>query len=205
MGEEIATEVTLESKLLKADPNYTLSLEEDIFSNNLQLKIQTQNIEKNMLLHKSAKAAHYGSIDGVASYTHVDSLNSYDSKLLGVTLNLPLYSGGRTSAEAQKAAIASQIATEQKASQLLLLKEETESLFIDITTYNKTIEAKKAQLLSSQATKKVLDARYKEGLSTYIEVLDATTVVLSAELGLLEAYYSRSIAINRLEYLKGKI
>jgi len=205
MGEKIPENITLQNSILKENPEYTISLEEDIFANNVQLKIQTQNIEKNMLLHKSAKAAHFGSIDGVASYTHVDTLNSYDSKLLGITLNLPLYSGGRTSAEVQKAAIASQVATEQKASQALLLKEETESILIDITSYNKTIEAKKAQLLSSKATKKVLDARYSEGLSTYIEILDATTIVLSAELGLLEAYYHRSIAINRLEYLKGKI
>ncbi len=205
MGEKIAEDVILESSILKENPKYDISLENFIFANNIQLKIEKKNIEKNQLLHKSAKAAHYGSIDGVASYIHVDSLNSYDSKLLGITINLPLYSGGRTSAEAQKAAIASQIAQEQKASLELLLKEEIESLLIDISSYNKTIDAKKAQLLSSQETKKVHDARYNEGLSTYLEVLDATTVVLSAELGLLEAYYSRSIAINRLEYLKGKI
>lgn len=204
MGEEIEESVELQSAILQENPNFTLSVEDEILQENVQLKIQTQNIDKNLLLHKSVQASHYGSLDAVASYTHIDTLNSYDSKLLGLSLNIPLYSGGRTSAEAQKAAISSQIAKEQKASQTLLLKEEIESHLIDIESYNKTIEAKKAQLLSSQETQKVLDARYNEGLATYIEVLDATSLVLNARLGLLESYYLRSLAINRLEYLKGK-
>ena len=205
MGEEIPKDIKLQNNLLQNSGILNTSVEKEIFQNNFQLKIQIQNIDKNLLLYKSAQASHYGSLDALASYTHVDTLNSYDSKLLGLSLNIPLYSGGRTSAESQKAAIASQIAKEQRASQELILKEEVESLLIDITSYNKTIEAKKAQLLSSQATKKVLDARYNEGLATYIEVLDATSLELNAKLGLLEAYYLRSIAINRLQYLKGKI
>jgi outer membrane protein TolC len=205
MGEKIPEDTTLQKSLIQNNNPIESSIEEEIFQNNYQLKIYSQNIDKNTLLHKSAKAAHYGSIDALASYTHVDTLNSYDSKLLGVSLNIPLYSGGRISAESQKAAITSQIATQQKASQELLLREETQSLLIDIASYTKTIDAKKAQLISSQETRKVLDARYSEGLSTYIEILDATSLVLNAQLGLLEANYLRSIAINRLQYLKGKI
>jgi outer membrane protein TolC len=51
----------------------------------------------------------------------------------------------------------------------------------------------------------VLDGRYKEGLSTYIEVLDASSLVLDAKLGLLEAYYEKTLSIDRIDYLKGKI
>lgn len=204
MGENIDDDVKLESNIINKDIKYDKNTIQEILDENYQLKIYTKNIDKNILLHKSAKASHFGSIDAVASYTHLDTLNSYNSKLLGVTLNIPLYSGGKTSAEVQKASISSKIAQEQKASKVLALKEEMGSLLIDIKRYDKTIEAKKAQLISSKKTKRVLDARYKEGLSTYIEILDASTLVLSAELGLLEAYYSKSIAINRIEYLRGK-
>ena len=204
MGETIAEDVDLESERLKRTLYIDETIEGEILAENYQLKIYSETIAKNQLLHKSAKASHFGSIDAVASYTHVDTLNSYDSKLLGVTLNIPLYSGGRVSAEAQKAEIGSQIAQEQKASKEMALKEEIESLFIDIEHYTQTIEAKKAQLASAKETEKVLEGRYKEGLSTYIEVLDATSLVLNAELGLLEAYYLRSMAINRIAYLRGE-
>ncbi len=205
MGEDIQEGVLLQTELLKQESTVDKSSEQEILNTNYTLKISTQNIEKNLLLHKSAKAKHYGSIDAIASYSHVDTLNAYDAKLAGITFSIPLYSGGRVSAESQKAKIGSSIAIEQKASQELALKDEFERLIIDIKHHNKTIEAKKAEIESAKETKKVLDGRYTEGLSTYIEVLDATSIVLNAKLGLLEAYYLKSMAINRIEYLKGKI
>jgi outer membrane protein TolC len=108
-------------------------------------------------------------------------------------------------AQEQQAKIGYQISQEQKNSDILALKEELRSLLIDIRRYSKTIQAKKAQLVSAKSTLKVLKARYKEGLATYIEVLDSTTMVLNAKLGVLEAYYSRSLALDRIDYLKGKI
>ena len=205
MGDKIKDNIKLESNVIKKKYNFDKNIQKEIIKSNYQVKIDALNIDKNRLLHKSAKASHYGSLDLVASYTHLDTLNSYDSKFIGISLNIPLYSGGRMSAEAQKAKIGTQIAQEKKASKILALKEELTSLVIDIKRYNKTIEAKKAQLNAANSTKKVLEARYKEGLATYIEALDAASLVLNAKLGVLEAYYSKSIAINRIEYLKGKI
>ncbi len=204
MGESIDSDVVLDSELLESDFTTSTNIEQKILEKNYQLKIATQNIEKNELLHKSAQASHYGSIDAVGSYNHISSLNEYDSKLLGVTLNIPLYSGGRVSAESQRAKIGAQIAKEQKASAKLALKEESQNLLTDIKKYRYTIEAKKAQLNSSQQTTALLDGRYKEGLATYIEVLDATALELNAKLGLLNAKYQLAQAINRLQYLQGK-
>ncbi len=205
IGEEIKDDVVLEYDVIKKEYHFDENIEKEILESNYQMQINSQTIDKNKLLHKSARASHYGSLDGVASYNHLDTLNSYDSKLIGLTLNIPLYSGGKISAEAQKAKIGIQLAKEQKASKLLALKEEVNTLLIDIKRYDKTIEAKQAQENSAKETKKVLEARYKAGLSTYIEVLDAISLVLNARLGVLEAYYSKSIAINRIEYLKGNI
>ncbi|HFB53697.1 MAG TPA: TolC family protein [Sulfurimonas autotrophica] len=205
MDRKIDENVTLESAVLQENFNADANVEKEVFASNYTLKIENKNIEKNILLHKSAKAEHYGSIDAVASYNHFDTLNIYDATTAGVVINIPLYSGGRVSAEAQKVEISAQISKEQKRSRELALKEELENLLLDIKRYNKTISAKKAQIDSAQETKKVLDGRYKEGLATYIEVLDATTQVLNAKLSLLEAYYLRALSIDRIQYLKGKI
>jgi len=205
MDRKIDENVTLENSILQENFNANKDVEKEVLNSNYSLKIENKNIEKNILLHKSAKAEHYGSIDAVASYTHFDTLNTYDATNAGVVLNIPLYSGGRVSAEAQKVEIAAQISKEQKHSRELALKEELGNLLLDIKRYNKTIAAKKAQLDSALETKKVLDGRYKEGLATYIEVLDATTQVLNAKLSLLEAYYLRALSIDRIQYLKGKI
>jgi len=205
MNHKISDNVTLEREFLLRDLKDAKYIKKDIFAKNYALQIDEKNIRKNILLHKSAKASHYGSIDIVASYNHIETLNDYDAKLAGITLNIPLYSGGRVSAEAQKAEIGAQISQEQKRSREIALQEEVNNLLLDIERYSKTITARKAQLDSALSTKRVLDGRYKEGLSTYIEVLDATSLVLNAKLGLLEAYYNRALSIDRLDYLKGKI
>jgi outer membrane protein TolC len=203
MAEKLDDNVTLDASVIKK--SFVQKSIKEILGANKQLQIYDDTIDKNILLHKSAKAAHYGSIDLLASYDRIGSLNIYDSKKVGIVLNLPLYSGGKISAQAQNMEIGSQISQEQKASKLLNLKEEISNLILDIKRYDKTIAAKKAQLDAAKSTKKVLDGRYKEGLATYIEVLDATTLVLNARLGLLEAYYSRALSIDRIDYLQGKI
>ncbi len=205
MGETIPNDVDLQNSVIKKEFNFHKNTQKEILNANNTLKIYEQNIEKNMLLHKSSKASHYGSLDLLASYNRIGSLNTYDAQLVGVALNIPLYAGGRLNAQAQNAQIAMQIASEQKASKILALKEETSNLVLDIKRYNATIAAKKAQLVSAKKTKRVLDGRYKEGLATYIEVLDANSLVLAAKLGLLEAYYAKTLSIDRIDYLRGKI
>jgi outer membrane protein TolC len=205
MGETIPKHVKLQHNILKKRAHFGRDLQQEVIANNLQVKIDALNIQKNKLLHKSTKASHYGSIDLVASYNQLDTLNNYDSKFVGISLNIPLYSGGRMSAQEQQAKIGTQIAQEQQASKILALKEELAALLLDIKHYNQTIAAKKAQLKAVINSQKVLQARYKEGLTTYIELLDAATQVLASRLGILEAYYAKSVTINRIEYLKGKI
>jgi len=204
INETISEDVVLQKDFIQKEFAPSKEVEKEILQKNYTLRIEDKNIEKNLLLHKSAKAAHYGSIDFIASYTYIDTLKSYKSKMAALTLNIPLYSGGRVSADAQKAKIAADIAKEQKASREIALKEEIENLFYDIQQYKQSIAAKKAQILAAQDTKSVLDARYKEGLATYIEVLDAASTLLGTQLGLLEVYYNRAEAIYRIDYLKGK-
>ena len=205
MGVSLTDDLKLQSGTLKKKIHSAGTVEREVLENNYKMKMDRRTIDKNRLLHKASEAAHFGSVDLVASHTRFDTLNSYNSDYVGVSYNIPLYHGGRLTAQEQQARIGYQIAQEQSVSTVLALKEELASLLIDIKRYDKTIEAKKAQLVSARKTRKVLEARYKEGLATYIELLDSTTLVLNAKLGLLEAYYSRSLSIDRIAYLKGKI
>ena len=206
IGEKIKDDTTFESDIIKKNYSFEPDLvEEEILSNNSQLKINALNIDKNKLLYKSAKASHYGSIDGVASYNHFDTLNEYNTSTIGVTVVVPLYSGGRIEAETQKARINIQLAKQEQSSKILAIKESLSNLLIDIARYDKTIASKQAQLHWANDTKDVLEGRYKEGLSTYIEVLDAESLILTGQLELLEAYYTKSTSIDQVDYLKGKI
>jgi len=203
IGEPIPDEVKLDNSI-SAQRGYVTS-EARILQDSLALKILQKNIRKSELLYKATKATHYGSIDAIASYTHQETLNAYDTTMVGIMLNIPLYSGGRLSAQEKQAFIDKQSAKNEYNAKVLTLKEEFESLLIDLKRYEYTIKAKSSQLQSARQTKTVINARYKEGLATYIEVLDATALMLDAQLGLLQANYGRSSIIHRIEYLQGKI
>jgi outer membrane protein TolC len=206
INEPISKNVQLEDSISISswDIKNEIKNEESMIQNSPAIKSLQKNIDKNRLSYKAVKASHYGSIDAVASYTHQDTLNEYDSTLVGVTLKIPLYSGGRTSALVEQAIINRQSAKAEYHSKELAFKEEFESLLIDLKRYEGTIKAKELQLEASQQTKTLLNARYKEGLSTYIEVLDAIALTLDAQLGVLQAKFERSSTIHRLEYLQGK-
>ena len=204
IGETVPPDITLQEDILLPLPQQEVTYS-DIQDHNPQLLSAQENLHKSELLYKSTHASHYGSIDAVASYSYQDTLNSYDATLVGITLTVPLYVGGRISAQSQQAKLAQESAKATYDSKSLSLQQEVQALQVDLTRYEKTIKAKKAQLEASKETMTLLNARYKEGLSTYIEVLDATALYLNAELGLLEAYYSRGVINNRIEYLQGKL
>lgn len=200
--------VDLETALLDNSPSLTKQDKESLigesYVNNLALKSSKEEIAKEGLMYKAAKAKNYGSIDAVASYTHQNSINEYDTSMVGIGITIPLYSGGRISAQAEEARISQEMAKESYNAKKLLLQEEIDGLMIDLERYEHTIKAKEALIDSSRATKEIVEARYKEGLSTYIEILDAASTSLYAELGLLEAKFSIKRVMNRLEYLRGE-
>ena len=205
MGVKLPENLKLDKSSIKRRIRLGKALEREVLEKNFKMRMNRQDIEKNRLLHKASEAAHFGSVDLVASHARNSNLNLYNTDYVGVSYNIPLFHGGKLTAQEQQAKIGYQIAREQTASEALALKEELQGLMIDIRRYEKTIRAKKAQLASAQKSLRVLKARYKEGLATYIELLDATTQVLVARLGMLEAYYSRSLAIERIDYLKGNL
>ncbi len=204
INQKIADDVTLVDTISKNSLSTQDTLTKTLLQNNLELQTLQKTIKKNQLVKKSAKASHYGSIDAIASYNKISSLNEYDSSLIGITLKIPLYSGGRTSAVVEQAIIEEQTSQVALESKKLALTDELNSLLIDLKRYEETLQAKAAQLEASKETKVLLEARYKEGLSTYIEVLDAIALYLDAKLTLLEARYAKSSTINKIHYLEGK-
>jgi outer membrane protein TolC len=206
MGVKLDDDLKLQSSAVKKYKKLNKRKEQsEVLKSNYKLKMDNLAISKGKLIHKSTQASQFGEVDLVASHSRIETLNDYDSDYVGISYHIPLYTGGSMSATIQQAKIGYQIAQEQKASDLIAIKEELFGLFIDIQRYNQTIKAKKAQIKSTQKNLKLVSARYKEGLATYIEVLDSTTQLLAAKLGLLEAYYSKSLAFDRIDYLKGKI
>lgn len=203
MGENVEFNVTLSDDFIDKK-EYFNATKEDAMQKNYSLSSAEEQIKRDSLLYSAAKAQNYGSIDAVASYTHQSSLNEYDSSMVGIGIKIPLYSGGKISAQAQISRIDIEIAKESYNTKKLQLQEEIDNLLIDLQRFHYTTKAKEALIDSTNATKTIVEARYKEGLSTYIEVLDASSLNLQATLGLLESKFAIRKIMDRLEYLRGE-
>ncbi|MDY0117590.1 MAG: TolC family protein [Sulfurimonadaceae bacterium] len=203
MGEEVPLDVTLSDDFLEQKENLD-STKEDALRTNYALSSAQEQIKKDTLIYKASKAQNYGSIDAVAAYTHQNTLNKYDTSMVGIGIKIPLYSGGRISAQSQISRIEIEMAKESYNTKKLQLQEEIDNLLIDLERFHFTTKAKEALINSTNATKTIVEARYKEGLSTYIEVLDASSLYLQATLGLLESKFALRKIVDRLEYLRGE-
>ncbi|WP_331775114.1 TolC family protein [Sulfurospirillum sp. 1612] len=204
IGEPIKKDVTLDAMIYKNTKEIMHLNNASMLEHNPQLQEIKETIDKNKYLYQEAKASRYGSIDASLSYSHQDILYRYNNSIVGISFKIPLYSGGRTAAVIQQAKISQEISKRAYQSKKLALQQELAQLLTDFKRYNTTIASKKVQLEASIQTKQLIEARYKEGLSTYIEVLDAISLYLNAKLGLIEAHYEQHNIINRIEYLQGK-
>ncbi len=182
---------------IKADPK-------KILANNLQVRIAQKNREASYEQFLAKRLERYGTVNLVAQADHFDTLSRYDSIVVGVRYSAPIYSGGRLSAQVQQSRIAEMIAATETDSKKRTVTKEARSILADLKETRKRIAARLSQLRSADETRALIEARYEQGLATYMEVLDAEAIWLEAKLGLLSAYYTRLERQSRLEYLNAK-
>ena len=203
IGEKILSNMHFDNNILMEKREYPIQPLE-IFDKNYQIKI-AQNREKSALeLYRAKRAERFGSIDLVAEANHFDTLSRYDTTTLGIRYKVSLYSGGAIKTQIEQSKIAALVAAKEKDAKKLAIDEEVASIKVDLEQIQQQIAARKAQIQWAQETRNLIEARYEQGLATYMEVLDAQAVWLDAKLGLLESYFNRAQSIYRLEYLYGK-
>ena len=178
--------------------------ERRLLERNLGIRVARKTRQSSHALYEADRRARFGSIDLVGDLSHLDTLSRYDSKTLGVRYSAPIFQGGRLSAQSEQARLQELIDARQIDARKRAILEEYRGLAADWKALGRSIGAQKARIRSAEAARKLVEARYKEGLSTYIDVLDAQATVLSARLGLLNAWFQRRNTYNRLEYLYGK-
>jgi len=176
----------------------------EILKRNLQLKIVKENKRASYETYKAKELERLGSVNLVVGANRFDALSNYDSTVVGIRYSAPIYSGGRFSIQNQQNRIAQLKRAYEADLKKREISKEVKFILADLKEIKSQIKAKEAQLKSAKEIKKLIEARYKQGLATYIEVLDAQSLLLDAKLGLISAYYMRFERIARLEYLNAK-
>ncbi|MEC5319933.1 outer membrane channel protein TolC [Brenneria populi subsp. brevivirga] len=186
------------SELLKEAENRNLSL--------LSARL-SQDLAREQIRY--AQTGHMPTLDLTASSSVSDTNysgsnargSSYsDSNIgqnkVGVSFNLPLYSGGATSSQVKQAQHSFVSTSESLESAHRSVVQTVRSSFNNISASISSINAYKQAEVSAQSSLDAMEAGYQVGTRTIVDVLDATTTLYNAKQQLSSARYD--YLINQL-------
>ncbi|MFC0228287.1 outer membrane channel protein TolC [Serratia aquatilis] len=123
--------------------------------------------------------------------------NSNDGQnQVGISLNLPLYSGGATSSQVQQAQYNFVGASEQLESAHRGVVQTVRSSFNNVSASISSINAYRQAVISAQSSLDATEAGYEVGTRTIVDVLNATSTLYNAKQSLSNARYT--YLINQL-------
>ena len=190
---------------------------EQALSQNLQVRIAQANFDIASLEVDRQRAAHYPTIDLVASInqgyaggsasTSLVSSAAFDSRLaqIGVQLNVPLYQGGAIESRVRQA-IANQdrarqdLETARRSAQLL-----AQTSFSGVTSGVAQIRAFEQALASAQVSYDSNKLGLEVGVRTNLDVLNQQQQVFQTRFNLAQAYYNFLINELRLKQAVGTL
>ena len=121
----------------------------------------------------------------------------------GIGIAIPIYTGGRDKKQtqiAQTAVKANQLALESLNNQY---SRDIKQTMVDIQTNNDRLRTTQDQISIAKEVLRVAQSRYKNGISTNIELLNANTNLQRVELSQLQYQYQLALAQIELARLTG--
>lgn len=169
--------------------------------NNTELEALAAKIKQSKSLYESSKTERFGTITSVGSLGSDTSISSYSTNQIGIKASIPLYTGERLSHQIEKDRVSILIAEEALHSREFILWQELYEALLDTNRLDTTIEAKQMIARSLAKTVAITEGRYKEGLSTYIEVLDAQRAYDNAAITQYAAMLQKIASLARIKRL----
>lgn len=133
----------------------------------------------------------YGGSRANQSVSTQDNISG--SNQVGLSFNLPLYSGGAVNSQVKQAQYAFVSASEQLESAHRSTVQTVRSSFNNVNASISSIDAYKQAMVSAQSSLDAMEAGYSVGTRTIVDVLDATTTLFNAKQQLANARYSYMI------------
>jgi outer membrane protein TolC len=156
-----------------------------------EVRILDETMKALDLEEKSRKAEYYPRFFAGASYDYVDnrylSPEGNASLVLGMSLNL--FSGGSTKAELLRTEYRRRQLLEQKARIEDEVRLEVEKNLLDLSNARERMNVTKDAVGQAEENLRINKVRYEEGVGTATEVLDAVTLLTTAETNHYRALY----------------
>lgn len=174
-----------------------------------KLSLQKQIAEKNIMLQKWG---HFPSLVAFGNYQIQTQAEDYNfnayrwvkSAAVGLSLNIPIFSGFGVQSRVEQA----EIQTKQLEETINYTKKQLNIAISNtrnrIQTSIEKIEAQKLNKEKARRSYQIAEVRFAEGMSTQLELSNANLNLLSAELGYAQALYEYLVAQAELEFYLNK-
>ncbi len=160
---------------------------------------------------KRRQSGHYPSLDLVASRRYSDTRdapsfgNESTTNTIGLQLNVPLYSGGRTSATVREAGHRLTQALEGLDQQRRATVRQTRSAYLGVIAGISRVKALKQSLSSTQTALEATQAGFEVGTRTVVDVLNSQRLVYLARRDYARARYDYLLATLSLKQAAGTL
>ena len=144
--------------------------------------------------------------DGYRAHTMSSTQDSIaGTTQVGLSLSIPLYSGGAVSSEVKQAEYSFVSASEKLESAHRSAVQTVRSSFNNVNASISSINAHKQAVVSATSSLDAMEAGYQVGTRTIVDVLDATTTLYNARQQLSDARYSYLINQLNIKYALGTL
>ena len=132
------------------------------------------------------------------------SRQEYDHySIFRVNISIPIFEGGRRFADLHKAELEVAAREDEYNEYCKQLESDLVSAYTSYLAYAREVRASKKGLDRAKRLYDIVFNRYKNGLASYIDVLDARAVRFNAEVNYLSALQDYYVAVFRIEKVMG--
>jgi outer membrane protein len=159
---------------------------------------------------KFADGAFWPNLTVFSGYTGVDqsppvaNLNR-DSVYAGVALVFPFFEGGLRKAEVQEAKARERQAALSYEDLKKAIEIEVQTAYLDLVTQKGTLQFLNDQMVFARDNYRAVARQFEFGLSSSLDVLDANTLLVSAERRVASALYNYELALLRMKKATGTL
>ena len=143
--------------------------------------------------------------DNIANGTAYDGDAESEADTIAITVDIPLFSGGRTSSQRRQSAYEYNNAFETMISSQRTILQSTRSLYLTTATNVATVKARKNAILSSQSALEATTSGYRVGTRNIVDLLNAQTDLYRAQSSYANSRYDYIINLFKLKEAAGTL
>lgn len=180
-------------------------------ANNKQLKQSQLAVESALLAAKATKGSRLPTVSASASYNDnqlsgdTNGIDERATTSVGLSLNVPLYTGGTISSKTRQAYERYNQAQERITLESRGITQGIRNLYLTVATDAAQVSAQQQALTSSQSALKATEAGYQVGTRNVVDVLNAQRNVFAAKRDLAIARYDFVINTMKLKQQAGTL